>query len=389
MDVASVTLDEVLAAAQTRAASLVPETSGYFALAVADASARLPYLIEDGMVVLTTEGTVKVARGATVVGPAESAAVLRDALARLLACSIGSMPALTTAARPRPESDEGVDALIRELEAALIPVNRAAARRALARLARETSRARDSGSLRRKRRAGRARSERPAPAPIAAQVWSPPPAPTPASRQDEARKREALKPPPPTPEELDAIDVDVAFEQAVEPAPASPVPQAAAAYPLIDDAATTVDAATTDRPRRQARAMREPAGGAALGACTKSDVEDLLDRFVVSTLAAPDSLAATRASLKRLAGLEPTPPPPTVAEIQRIQSQLGPPRTRHARAERSMEPDLLAPVTSSGLSWGAGGTAHAEAPGRLPWALVAVGLILAGILGHFLPTWFA
>jgi len=202
-------------------------------------------------------------------------------------------------------------------------------------------------------------------------------------------KREALKPAPASAEELDAIDVDVAFEQAVEPPPASPAPHMASEHPLIDDAATTVDAATTDRPRRQARALREPAGGAALGACRKSDVEDLLDRFVVSTLAAPDSLATTRASLKRLAGLEPTPPPPTVAEIQRIQSQLGPPRTRHARAERSMEPDVLAPVTPSGLSWGAGGAAHAEAPGRMSWALVAVGLILAGILGHFLPTWFA
>ncbi len=67
MDVASVTLEEVLKAAQVRAASLVPETSGYLALAIADASARLPFFIEDDMVVLSTEGTVRVMRGTEVV----------------------------------------------------------------------------------------------------------------------------------------------------------------------------------------------------------------------------------------------------------------------------------------------------------------------------------
>ena len=69
MDVASVTLDEVLKAAQLRAASLVPETSGYLALAIADASARLPFRIEDDMVNLSTEGSVKVMRGTEVVQP--------------------------------------------------------------------------------------------------------------------------------------------------------------------------------------------------------------------------------------------------------------------------------------------------------------------------------
>ena len=45
------------------------------------------------------------------------------------------------------DEDAGLDALVRELESALIPVNRAAARRALARLHRETERARDAGTL--------------------------------------------------------------------------------------------------------------------------------------------------------------------------------------------------------------------------------------------------
>ena len=91
MDVASVTFEEVLKAAQIRVASLVPETSGYLALAIADASARLPFFIEDDMVLLSTEGTVRVMRGTEVVAGEESARRLREMLAMLLARSVGGM----------------------------------------------------------------------------------------------------------------------------------------------------------------------------------------------------------------------------------------------------------------------------------------------------------
>src|SRR5690349_23952115 len=106
MDVATVTLEEVLKAAQIRAASLVPETSGYLALAIADMAVRSPFRIEDDMVSLSTEGTVKVMRGTDVVDGEESAAVVRDMLERLLGHSIGSMQGLAHAARPREESSE-------------------------------------------------------------------------------------------------------------------------------------------------------------------------------------------------------------------------------------------------------------------------------------------
>ncbi|AKT43158.1 hypothetical protein [Chondromyces crocatus] len=147
---ACVTLEEVLAAAAGRCASLVPETAGYLTLAIADATSRLPLSIEDAGVLLTTEGTVTMARrGSPVAGP-ESARALRGVLARLLAVSSGmTMAGLGVAARPRQESERGADAVVEELEAALIPVNRSAARRSLARLARETARARESGRLQR------------------------------------------------------------------------------------------------------------------------------------------------------------------------------------------------------------------------------------------------
>ncbi len=90
MEATSVSLSDVLAASGARAASLVPETSGYLALAIADACARLPFRLDNALVTLTSEGSVKVARGTVVVPPDESARRVRDVLARLLTSSIGS-----------------------------------------------------------------------------------------------------------------------------------------------------------------------------------------------------------------------------------------------------------------------------------------------------------
>ena len=59
-------------------------------------------------------------------------------LAKLLDASGSATPALTASARRK--AGAGLPALVAELEAALIPVNRAAGRRALARLAREVKR---------------------------------------------------------------------------------------------------------------------------------------------------------------------------------------------------------------------------------------------------------
>jgi len=147
MNDGQVTLDEVFAAAAVRQASLVPETSGYLVLAIADASSRLPLLHDDRVVLLSTEGSVSLRRRGQIIAPEDAARVMRDVLARLLSVSAGTMPGLAAAAMPRVESDRGIDDLVEQLEAALIPVNRAAARRALGRLARETMRAREMDLL--------------------------------------------------------------------------------------------------------------------------------------------------------------------------------------------------------------------------------------------------
>ncbi|AUX35262.1 MULTISPECIES: hypothetical protein [Sorangium] len=179
---ACVTLEEVLAAAHARCASLVPETSGYLALAVGDATSRLPLRLDDRAVLLTTEGTVTVRSRGEPVAPAEAARLLRDLLARLLSASAGSMPNLAATARPRPASEQDPDAVARELEAALIPVNRNAARRALARLARETLRAKEAGRLRRARAEVQARPA----AQGASDGVQPPPAPPARAPREEA-----------------------------------------------------------------------------------------------------------------------------------------------------------------------------------------------------------
>lgn len=207
-----VTLDEVFAAAAVRAASLVPETSGYMALAVGDATLRKPFAIDDRTVMLTTEGNVGITRrSAESLPPKAAAQSLRDVLARLLAVSTGTaMPALAAAGRPREESDRGVDAVVEEIEAALIPVNRAAARRALARLARETIKAKESGKVL-KRTASSASLSEPlvAEAPpeqhVVVEATTPPP-PPPA-------------PPPPDPEPTPTVLGMAAVEVEVEPEP--------------------------------------------------------------------------------------------------------------------------------------------------------------------------
>ena len=299
MDSMSVTLDEVIAAARARAASLVPETSGYLALAVADASARLPFLVEDPLITLSTEGTVHVKRGSRVADPSDSAFVMRDMLGRLLSLSIGSAPALAGAARTRSASD-AVDVFIHELENALVPVNRAAARRALARLARETVRAKEAGRLRRRRRAEPVESAR-APAPI---VHAPAQQAV-AKPSVIAHRAAADAPVPYEPVRLASKDpTPVPVEIDVEEFSATPNPA-----PLTVSDATTIDTEYADR-----ALLLEPLRHSDVGGPRHSDVDELAKSFTVTT----ESVDGSHRMWKSLAGMDPTPPPPKASEIAKI-----------------------------------------------------------------------
>ncbi|HEY6562676.1 MAG TPA: hypothetical protein VI072_35665 [Polyangiaceae bacterium] len=140
----TVTLLEVVAAAQKHAAALPGELAGYLLLATADQVAGAPRCPSMGDVVLGEDGSVRVIGGAAATDR-EAESRLRELFAFTLGRSAPVTVALTRVAQ-RPESGS-VRGLIQELEAALIPLNRSASRRALSRLCRETLRAAARGAL--------------------------------------------------------------------------------------------------------------------------------------------------------------------------------------------------------------------------------------------------
>ena len=135
---AVVTLEDVVPAVRNGYAMLAPESAGYLTLAVADAAMRRLVSLADERVELSLEGAVTLREGQPA-SPLEVEVFVRTLLARLLTRCATPPPALRTIVQRAAIGD--VPALVDELEAALIPVNRAAAKRTLARLARETQRA--------------------------------------------------------------------------------------------------------------------------------------------------------------------------------------------------------------------------------------------------------
>src|SRR5690606_8452188 len=128
----TVSLRDVLLAVGYGDASLVGETSGYLILGAADcAIARTESATADSITV-TEEGAVKLEGVAADEDYVERA--LRTLLGQLLLRVRVPSPNLNRVAERRDL--RGLRGFVSELEAALVPVNRRAARRALARLCR-------------------------------------------------------------------------------------------------------------------------------------------------------------------------------------------------------------------------------------------------------------
>jgi hypothetical protein len=143
-----VTLPQILVAASNRYAHMVPESAGYLVLALCEAIGCLPLAIPDSAIELSAEGAVVVTQQGKVVNAPEASQTMRELFARLLGVTAGATPRLAAVARARDLSAErSVDTLAAEIEAALVPMNRAAGKRSLGRLARETLRAIESGTL--------------------------------------------------------------------------------------------------------------------------------------------------------------------------------------------------------------------------------------------------
>ncbi|MGC4065330.1 MAG: hypothetical protein QM784_11915 [Polyangiaceae bacterium] len=129
----SIPLRLLLGAAHRRVVSLPGELTGYLVLGILDAFRGHPpacpvvdaQIQEDGRVVFVESGPTT---------DLEVARALRTLLDRMLGCASTTPPVLQRIALAKGNE---CAALSRELETALIPVNRAAGRRALARLVRE------------------------------------------------------------------------------------------------------------------------------------------------------------------------------------------------------------------------------------------------------------
>jgi hypothetical protein len=134
----SVTLLEVLAAARARRACLVGETVAYLVLALADQVVNAPRRVSPGVVSLTEDGTIRMG-SSPACSPTQAEADLRALLAQLLVDARVGVPALVRASQR--EHPGNVAGLSSALEAALVPINRGAIRRALARVYRETEHA--------------------------------------------------------------------------------------------------------------------------------------------------------------------------------------------------------------------------------------------------------
>src|ERR1700722_18657799 len=181
----SITLEDVFAMVGNKRVPLAPELAGYLALEIAEGADEAGGGVDPRSVYIAEEGTVAlVKRREPMSGDAEAS--IRAMLSRLLEASGSKTAALTAAARRR--STGSLRALSEELEAALIPVNRAAGRRALARLAREVKRV----TMRVGRSAGTSPGAGPPLGPGPIQGASPRPpevAPSPSSRPPPASER--------------------------------------------------------------------------------------------------------------------------------------------------------------------------------------------------------
>lgn len=135
-----ITLSAVIEAARLRRAGVTAEVAGYIVLLAVQELARSPRRVTTDALLLTELGELRVANGGDRAGEMEIETALRQLLATLTGLAQSAAPALKLAAERSAGGHLG--SLEVELTSALIPINHAAARRALARLYREAHKSR-------------------------------------------------------------------------------------------------------------------------------------------------------------------------------------------------------------------------------------------------------
>ncbi len=318
----SVTLDDVFVVVGARRVPLAAELAGYLALEIAEGAMQLTGDVDPRSVYIGEEGSV-----ALVVrprrereprdprDPSDAETSIRALLGRLLEASGSQTPALAATARRHPSSGMGL--LVEELEAALIPVNRAAGRRALARLAREVKRV----TLGVGRNASLAPGE-PAPRRASSPSHTSMREGAGASRtaQDDARLARSafVDEPPPSSRQPPPADVPPAPPpQRTEPAasPATEAPPLAGPPPAPSSAsspeASELPTIEVRRSHAEAALAASPEPGiVSSGGSPAPPAIDEVDHLLASFGVSSRGEQSQRNELKALVGLEPTPPPP-------------------------------------------------------------------------------
>ena len=277
----AVTLDELIQAVSQKRVPLAAELAGYLVLEILS-SGPPEGDIDPARTYVSEEGTVAFVRPKGERGEGDTESSSRKLLGRLLEIGGSKTPALSATAG-RTSSDK---ALTSELEAALIPLNRAAGRRALARIARDVRRITQG--------IGRNASV----PPTTRRASSP-------SFTNEAPTR-----PRTNPGELTTLDRDVL-----------PPLKPPSLRPPSAEEASEIDALLEDR--------------------AVEDIDALISNFEVSGENTNDQAR----QLKAVAGLDPTPPPPS-ADLS-VDELLDFAESRKPVSRRDAQPETLDEVEAS------------------------------------------
>jgi hypothetical protein len=135
----NISIEGLLRALNLRAVPLQPEIAAFIALEVCTASVQRPVLVTSREVWIDLQGNVSIFSDKPIVESVAAASGVVDLLCDLLLASAHGVPPslLELVDEQVPESSRTLEQLRDQLEASLVPLNRAASQRVLARLMRE------------------------------------------------------------------------------------------------------------------------------------------------------------------------------------------------------------------------------------------------------------
>ncbi len=264
-------------------ASLTVETAAFIVLSAAEQLQSSPRAVDNAAIMLTEAGSVMLAESAPT-DPASCDGQLRGLLTRLVAECGGEHPGIDAVVFGRPDSPRTLAA---ELRAALIPINRGAARRALQRLHRRLEAAGPPLDARVEHASLRPARQETQPGAIADPS---PPVVTPAPVLAPAPSFSEMSPPPP-PARTDATPfLGSMAVQPIAPTRATPASAGLSSIFAAEPAAETMAVGEVCTSPTESMSVVEASVAPAEQGLTfgrfrsrRSDVGDLVDAFSIET----------------------------------------------------------------------------------------------------------